>query len=68
MSIASKKLRERAVEAYKIGAFTQQQLAGAYRVHYKIIQNWLKADAAGESQEPNPRGCRLDHGASASHA
>jgi transposase len=58
MSIASQELRERAVEAYKTGAFTQQQLADAYRVHYKTIQNWLKADAAGESQAPKPRGCR----------
>jgi len=58
MSIASQELRKRAVEAYKTGAFTQQQLAAAYRVHYKTIQNWLKADALGESQVPKPRGCR----------
>ncbi|MDR1659728.1 MAG: helix-turn-helix domain-containing protein, partial [Desulfovibrio sp.] len=42
MSIASKDTRERAVEAYKNGAFTQRQLANAYCVHYKTIQNWLK--------------------------
>jgi len=58
MSIASQELRERAVEAYKTGSFTQQQLADAYRVHYKTIQNWLKADARGEPQAPKPRGCR----------
>ena len=58
MTIASQELRERAVEAYKTGAFTQQQLADAYRVHYKTIQNWLKADARGEPQVPKPRGCR----------
>jgi transposase len=58
MSIASKELRERAVEAYQTGAFTQQQLAGAYRVHYKTIQNWLKADLNGETQAPKRRGCR----------
>jgi transposase len=58
MPIASKELRERAVAAYKTGAFTQQQLADAYRVHYKTIQNWLKADAKGEPQAPKPRGCR----------
>jgi transposase len=58
MPIASQELRERAVEAYKTGAFTQQQLAAAYRVHYKTIQNWLKADASGDSQMPKPRGCR----------
>jgi transposase len=58
MSIASQEVRERAVEAYKTGAFTQQQLAIAYRVHYKTIQNWLKADASGESQIPKTRGCR----------
>ena len=58
MTIASQELRERAVEAYKTGAFTQQQLAAAYRVHYKTIQNWLKADAKGETQVPKPRGCR----------
>jgi transposase len=58
MSIASKDTRERAVEAYKNGVFTQQQLANAYCVHYKTIQNWLKADAMGEPQEPKQRGCR----------
>ncbi|MDR2055629.1 MAG: helix-turn-helix domain-containing protein, partial [Desulfovibrio sp.] len=50
MPTASKDTRERAVEAYKTGRFTQQQLAEAYCVHYKTIQNWLKADACGESQ------------------
>jgi transposase len=58
MTIASKEIRIRAVEAYKTGAFTQQQLADAYRVHYKTIQNWLKADANGEGQTPKQRGCR----------
>ena len=58
MSIASQELRARAVEAYKTGAFTQQQLADAYRVHYKTIQNWVKTDARGEPQVPRPRGCR----------
>lgn len=58
MAIANRELRIRAVEAYKTGEFTQQQLADAYRVHYKTIQNWLKADAKGEDQTPKPRGCR----------
>jgi transposase len=58
MPIANKDIKERAVEAYKTGSFTQHQLAKAYRVHYKTIQNWLKSDACGESQEPKPRGCR----------
>jgi transposase len=58
MKIASKEIRIRAVEAYKTGLFTQQQLADAYCVHYKTIQNWLKADAKGEDQAPKKRGCR----------
>jgi Transposase and inactivated derivatives len=58
MAIASKDTRERAVEAYKTGRFTQQELAIAYCVHYKTIQNWLRADAMGEPQEPKSRGCR----------
>ena len=58
MTIASKELRTRAVEACKTGQFTQQQLAAAYRIHYKTIQNWLKADADGEGQTPRQRGCR----------
>lgn len=58
MTIASKEVRIRAVEAYKTGAFTQQQLAAAYCVHYKTIQNWLKADLNGEEQTPKQRGCR----------
>lgn len=52
MTIASKELRIKAVEAYKTGKFTQQQLADAYCVHYKTIQNWLKADANNEEQVP----------------
>lgn len=58
MTIASKEIRQRAVNAYKTGAFTQQQLARAYGVHYKTIQNWLIADAKGNGQEPKKRGCR----------
>lgn len=58
MAIANEKLRLRAVEAYKTGVFTQQQLAKAYCVHYKTIQNWLKADSKGEGQTPKQRGCR----------
>ncbi len=58
MAIANEKLRLRAVEAYKTGDFTQQQLAKAYCVHYKTIQNWLKSDAKGEGQTPKQRGCR----------
>jgi len=58
MTIATKDTRKRAVEAYKSGAFTQQQLADAYCVHYKTIQNWLKTDATGEAQEAKRRGCR----------
>lgn len=59
MTIATKDTRFRAVEAYKTGAFTQQQLADAYCVHYKTIQNWLKVDAAGEEQVPKQRGHRM---------
>ena len=58
MKNVCQELRVRVVEAYKTGAFTQQQLADAYRVHYKTIQNWLKADTKGEPQVPKPRGCR----------
>ena len=58
MSIANQDLRERAVAAYNTGAFTQQQLADAYRVHYKTIQNWLKAAAKGETPASKPRGHR----------
>jgi transposase len=58
MKHANQELKKRAVEAYKTGAFTQQQLADAYCVHYKTIQNWLKADANGEGQVPKPRGHR----------
>jgi len=58
MGIASKELRIKAVEAYKTGKFTQKELADAYGVHYKTIQNWLKADANGEDQNPKPRGHR----------
>lgn len=58
MPISNNDIRQRAVEAYKTGLFTQQELANAYCVHYKTIQNWLKRDAHGEPQDPKPRGCR----------
>jgi len=57
MAIASKELRTKAVEAYKTGKFTQQQLADSYVFHYKTILYCLKADANGEGQEPKKRGC-----------
>jgi transposase len=59
MGIASKDIREKAIAAYKTGKFTQQKLAEAYGVHYKTIQNWLKADARGEPQLPKTRGHRV---------
>jgi transposase len=52
MKNASQEPRERAVEAYKTGSFTQKRLADAYCAHHKTIQNWLKADADGEGQTP----------------
>lgn len=59
MGIASKELREKAVAAYKTGKFSQQKLAEAYGIHYKTLQNWLRADEKGEPQIPKTRGHRV---------
>lgn len=56
MRFASKDTRERAVAAYKTGAFTQQEVAAMFGVHFKTIANWLKADAEGREQLPRPKG------------
>jgi transposase len=58
MGIASNELRVKAVSAYKTGKFSQQKLAEAYGIHYKTLQNWLRADANGEPQIPKTRGHR----------
>ncbi len=56
MKFASKDTRERAVAAYKSGQYTQADVARMFGVHYKTIQNWLKADAEGREQAPRPKG------------
>lgn len=56
MGFASKDTRERAVAAYKTGRYTQEQVAAMFGVHYKTIQNWMKADAEGRAQVPKPKG------------
>lgn len=58
MGIASREVREKAVAAYKTGKFSQRKLAEAYGIHYKTLQNWLRADERGEPQTPKPRGHR----------
>jgi transposase len=44
MKIASEELRNADMVAYKMGQFTQHQLADVYDVHYKTIYNWVKAE------------------------
>ncbi len=56
MKFASKDTREHAVAAYKSGQYTQTDVARMFGVHYKTIQNWLKADVAGREQVPRPKG------------
>lgn len=56
MKFASKDTRERAVAAYKSGQYTQSDVARMFGVHYKTIQNWLRADAEGREQIPLPKG------------
>lgn len=56
MKFASKDTRERAVSAYKSGKYSQSEVAQMFGVHYKTIQNWLKADAEGREQIPRPKG------------
>lgn len=56
MKITSQDTRERAVQAYRTGNYTQAEVAKMYGVHYKTLQYWLRADDRGEGQALKPRG------------
>jgi transposase len=59
MSIATKEIRRRAIEAYKKGKSTQSRIAQSYNVDIRTFQRWLERFAATGETAPKPRGHRL---------
>lgn len=59
MSIATKDIRRRAIEAYKKGNSTQARIAQSYSVNIRTFQRWLARFAATGESAPQPRGHRL---------
>ena len=58
MSIATKEIRRRAIEAYKKGKSTQARIAQSYNVDIRTFQRWLEQFAATGETAPKPRGHR----------
>ncbi len=58
MSIASKDVRQRAVEAHLNRGLTQAQVARNYNVHITTFQRWLFNFRQSGSYEPRKRGHR----------
>ncbi len=59
MSIATKDIRRRAIEAYQKGKSTQARIAQSYSVDIRTFQRWLARFAATGESAPQPRGHRL---------
>lgn len=59
MSIATKDIRQRAIEAYKKGNSTQARIAQSYGVDIRTFQRWLARLAATGESAPQLRGHRL---------
>ena len=59
MSIATKDIRRRAIEAYQKGNSTQARIAQSYGVDIRTFQRWLARFAATGELAPQPRGHRL---------
>jgi transposase len=58
MSIASKDVRQRAIEAHLHRGLTQAQVARNYNVHITTFQRWLFEFRQSGSYEPQKRGHR----------
>ena len=56
MRISSKEFRDRAIEAYKSGCYTQALIAEVFGVTRKTISNWLRIERTEQRTEPLPRG------------
>ena len=58
MSIASKDVRQRAIDAHLKRGLTQAQVAQTYNVHITTFQRWLSSFRQSGSCEPGKRGHR----------
>ena len=55
-TIASKEVRQRAIEAYRSGNGSQEHIAKLYRVSKRAFQKWLVAYREEGRVDPLPRG------------
>lgn len=58
MSIATSDTRERAIEAYRKGKGTQDEIAAHYGVALRTFQRWLERYHLNGDTSPHPRGHR----------
>jgi len=58
MSIATSDIRERAIEAYRRGKGTQEEIAQHYGVTLRTFQRWMARYHLNGDTSPHPRGHR----------
>ena len=61
MSIATKEIRKRAIDAYMKGKGTQEKIAHSYNVDIRTFQRWLAHFRKTGETSPQPRGHRQAH-------
>jgi transposase len=59
MGISSAEIRERALDAYQTGDYTQEKVAAIFQVSTRTFQRWLKQYQEHGSTEPGKRGHRV---------
>ncbi len=59
MGISSTEIRERALDAYQTGDYSQAEVAAIFQVSARTFQRWLKQYQEHGSTEPGKRGHRV---------
>jgi transposase len=59
MGISSAEIRERALDAYGSGDYTQNEVAKIFKISSRTFQRWLKQYQEQGSTEPGQRGHRV---------
>ncbi len=58
MKHASEDIRNLAVNLYKSGKYSQQEVANIVKYHRNTVKSWLKAESEGRPQRPLKKGHR----------
>lgn len=59
MGISSAEIRERALDAYRSGDYTQREIATIFKISSRTFQRWLKQYQEHGSTAPGKRGHRV---------